>query len=305
MTAMSIAAHYDSRAACYDDYSPYHTNLATLFVEYAKPVQNDYILDLACGTGLVTFAMLPHVVDEHGNLYKGQKVIGVDISRGMLDVARRKGDERVEFVEGCIEDLSLIPELEGMEHSFDVVTICSALVLFPAEKLGDLMKHWASYLNPSGRLVVDVPTTSAMLRLRALSEIFPSLGLSMMGDRRWIKTPESLEKLLNEAGLDTGVATEDHNDREWMRTLPARTKVVGRWRKEGEWSVDEADLVLDYGESRPKWFEQLSEERQLDAREMFREAWKRVAREGVVKEVSGLWIAVGRKTEEPRSREWS
>ncbi|EPE35091.1 S-adenosyl-L-methionine-dependent methyltransferase [Glarea lozoyensis ATCC 20868] len=233
MTTVSIAAHYDSRAATYDGHTPYHTNLANLFVEYAKPVQNDSILDLACGTGLVTSAMLPHVVDEHGNFHKGQRIIGVDVSRGMLEVARSKGDRRVEFVEGDIGDLSSIPKLDGLQYSFDIVTICSALVLFPAEKLGDLMKHWASYLKPSGRLVVDVPTTSAMLRLRALSEIFPSLGLSMMGDRRWIKTPDSLGKLLDEAGLETDVATVDHDDRDLMRTLPARTKVLGRWKKEG------------------------------------------------------------------------
>jgi ubiquinone/menaquinone biosynthesis C-methylase UbiE len=297
MATQPIAAHYNSRATAYDNHTPFHTNLAKLFVEYAKPKRGDHVLDLACGTGLVTFALLPHVFNEKGMLNGGQKVIGIDISPGMLDIARSKvmGLGGVSFVDSGVEDLRPIREMEAMEKKFDIITICSALVLLPAEKLGDMMKHWSGYLAPGGRLVVDIPTTSSMLRLRALSEIFPELGLAIMGDRRWIVGPESLRKLMEDAGLETKIETvEASEDREWLRTVPARTKVLGKRGVVGQWDVGEAGLVLNGAESAPTWFEELDEEQQNRAREMFEKVWRGYAdQKGVIREVGGLWVGIG------------
>jgi ubiquinone/menaquinone biosynthesis C-methylase UbiE len=165
----SIAAHYDSCASSYDDDTPYHTSLANLFVSYAQPKPGDNVLDLACGAGLVTFALLPHVLNEAQELNAGQKVIGIDNSDKMLEQADQKAIKigmggMATFVLGASEDLSLIPDMEGMERRFQIITICSSLVHLLMGFLKDIVIHWSTYLAPGGRFVVDVPTPRAMLR---------------------------------------------------------------------------------------------------------------------------------------------
>lgn len=54
--AQSISTHYNLRAKTYDDATTFHQSLAKEYVKYAKPLNGEKLLDLACGTGLVVFA---------------------------------------------------------------------------------------------------------------------------------------------------------------------------------------------------------------------------------------------------------
>lgn len=71
------------------------------------------VLDLACGTGILTFAIRDR--------FPQAEVVGVEINPEYLNHARRRRarrhDSKVTFVQGAAEDV----ELEG---SFDVVTSC-------------------------------------------------------------------------------------------------------------------------------------------------------------------------------------
>ena len=72
---------YDDRSIKYDD--SHHPRFARHMVELANPRAGERVLDLACGTGLVSYPAST-AVGPSG------EVIGVDISSGMLRQAEAK-----------------------------------------------------------------------------------------------------------------------------------------------------------------------------------------------------------------------
>lgn len=86
----AVRAEYDAEAATYDD-SPYPTTSHTRFIDrlIATTPAGGLILDAPCGTG----QYFGRVRDA------GRRVVGIDQSAGMLEVARRRGlAERIEHI---------------------------------------------------------------------------------------------------------------------------------------------------------------------------------------------------------------
>lgn len=71
----------------------------------------DTVVDLGCGTG-VNLSVLADAVGEQG------QVVGIDLSQGMLDQARRRADRRhlahVTLIQGDIREARLPPETAGV-----------------------------------------------------------------------------------------------------------------------------------------------------------------------------------------------
>ena len=109
------AARFDEKAGEYDDSKSdeYHA-CANLVVEHAAPGADDIVLDLATGTGAIALALAPDA----------DRVVGRDISEGMLSEAEQKADEagltNLEFGEGTFRE----PDYDG---SADIVTSNFAL----------------------------------------------------------------------------------------------------------------------------------------------------------------------------------
>ncbi|MFA9501247.1 class I SAM-dependent methyltransferase [Natrinema sp. H-ect1] len=109
------AARFDEKAGEYDDSKSeeYHA-CANLVVEHAAPAADEVVLDLATGTGAIALAIAPDA----------DRVVGRDISDGMLEEAREKaadaGLENVEFGHGTFRE----PDYDG---PVDVVTSNFAL----------------------------------------------------------------------------------------------------------------------------------------------------------------------------------
>lgn len=79
------------------------------------------ILDLCCGTGLSTEAILA--------VYPRARVVGLDASRGMLATAKKKPVLRgVEFVHGNAMD----PRASGIEGTFDAILMAYGIRNVPA-----------------------------------------------------------------------------------------------------------------------------------------------------------------------------
>ncbi len=104
------AARFDEKAGEYDDSkSEEYQACANLVVEHAAPAADEVVLDLATGTGAIALALAPDA----------DRVIGRDISEGMLEQARKKADdaglENVAFGRGSFRE----PDYDG---PVDVVT---------------------------------------------------------------------------------------------------------------------------------------------------------------------------------------
>jgi len=107
------AARFSDHAADYDESqdSPEYRACADLVVGHADPAADDMVLDIGTGTGAIAFG----VAADAG------RVLGRDISEGMLERAGEKATERgvenVEFGEGRFRDPQ-VPE----DTAVDVVT---------------------------------------------------------------------------------------------------------------------------------------------------------------------------------------
>ena len=107
------AARFSDHAADYDESqdSPEYRACADLVVGHADPAADDMVLDVGTGTGAIAFG----VAADAG------RVLGQDISEGMLERAGEKAAERgvenVEFGEGRFRDPQ-VPE----DTAVDVVT---------------------------------------------------------------------------------------------------------------------------------------------------------------------------------------
>ena len=98
-----IADLYTRRSQTYDN-SDWHLQIAHRLVEYGRVSRGQKVLDIATGTGYVAIAAA-QIVGSEG------RVIGIDISPGMLAVARNKALElnlhNTEFLLGDAENLDL------------------------------------------------------------------------------------------------------------------------------------------------------------------------------------------------------
>jgi ubiquinone/menaquinone biosynthesis C-methylase UbiE len=117
---------------------------ARLLIDEASPKPGDRVLDVACGTGIVA----RHVAALHDGR---ALVTGIDVSPGMLDVARDRAASEgraIEWVEGPAEDL---PFPDG---AFDLVTCQFGLMFFTDRRAALAEMH--RVLAPGGRLAIHV-----------------------------------------------------------------------------------------------------------------------------------------------------
>ncbi|PSP67362.1 SAM-dependent methyltransferase [Halobacteriales archaeon QS_1_69_70] len=103
------AARFDEKAADYDDTeTDEYRTCVSLVVDHADPARDDVVLDLGCGTGAIALRLADAAA----------RVVGRDISDGMLAEARRKAAERgvenVAFGPGTFRE-------PAVEASVDVV----------------------------------------------------------------------------------------------------------------------------------------------------------------------------------------
>lgn len=111
----------------------------------ASLVPGDRVLDVACGTGLVTFCAAQAVGPT------GQ-VLGIDLSGEMVETARRRAEEQsvsnARFARMDAETLAL------PDASFDAALCCLGLMYMPNPEKA--VREMRRILRPGGRLVLAV-----------------------------------------------------------------------------------------------------------------------------------------------------
>jgi ubiquinone/menaquinone biosynthesis C-methylase UbiE len=161
-----------------------------LSVAMLRPPADGVVLDIGCGTGNFTRAMMQAMTPGTG------LCVGLDLSAPMIRTAARFRDAaelgRMHLVRG---DAQLLPFADG---SFDAVHTSAALQLVPDPRRAVL--EMARVLKPGGRVLVNTfVRSSGGLSRRMQNFMGRNTGF------QWF-SPERLSALLAEAGL--GVVEE-------------------------------------------------------------------------------------------------
>ena len=137
------AARFDEKAAEYDETkSDEYRDCVSLVVDHADPARDDNVLDLGCGTGAVALRLADAAA----------RVVGRDISDGMLAEARRKAAER--GVENVAFGAGMFRE-PAVEVSVDIVASNFAMHHLPNGKKRDAIAVIAA-LEPRRFVLGDV-----------------------------------------------------------------------------------------------------------------------------------------------------
>ncbi len=178
----TLSAHYDRMG---------FLSLTALYLaERFRPQRDETLLDVMCGTGTLALALAEAVGP-------GGRVMGADLSPGMLAAARNKaaGQPHLSFVEADATALPLV------DAAFDGVACASGLFFVP--DMDAALREWRRVLRPGGRVT------------------FSSFGKGLMGDLpgRWrtalegvgfhpgfpplgrLPSPDAAADLLREAGF--------------------------------------------------------------------------------------------------------
>ncbi|PRB12203.1 class I SAM-dependent methyltransferase [Microbacterium sp. MYb62] len=130
-----IGAAFDARAPQYDE-SAMHRSVATAVAGFVDLDGVSRVLDIATGTGLVLRALARRT--------KGLTLTGVDISPGMLDIARAELPDAA-WIDA---EAASIPIDDA---TIDLATCVTALHIIPS--VARAAGEWSRVLRPGGRLV--------------------------------------------------------------------------------------------------------------------------------------------------------
>lgn len=176
---------------------------AKTLIERAQVERGMSVLDVGCGTGALAREGLRRVGPH-------RSVVGIDISREMLEVASRVA-HGVEWVQG---DAGMLP---FPTDGFDRVVSQFALMFFPQQERA-LAEMWR-VSKPGGRIVLSV---SGALRDSPVNLQFAELVERHVGRRGravvediWTSGAVELEATLTGAGIDMATVTTEHETTEY------------------------------------------------------------------------------------------
>ncbi|KAF9695286.1 hypothetical protein EKO04_006860 [Ascochyta lentis] len=266
---------YESRAMNYD--GTWHDDFTSRFISHIDIQPGQQVLDLACGTGLLTFL-------EADAVGSSGQVVGVDVTPSMLGVAESKkkkaGDKfsNVTFLEGDVLHLEEINALKG--RTFDVITVASALVLFPDPKAA--IEHWSQFLKPGGILALDATHPRNLVAGMVLERVARRLELPIPYNRSWSKSESSLKELLESAGLEVDkVVTVDH-----QAGYGRRYYEMEQWDDFFVENVIVKDVARTFANN----------DIRRKAQGVYKEEWEKLAIDGKVEEVDSVFLGVAHKS---------
>lgn len=131
-----VKEFFNKYASTWDDNLIVNEDIINKILDDASVKENSYVLDVATGTGI----LIPFYLKRNVS-----KIIAIDLSDKMIDVARSKfDDKRIKFICDDVFNIN--------DYKFDSIVVYNA---FPHFKDSEgLIKHLSNMLNDNGRLVI-------------------------------------------------------------------------------------------------------------------------------------------------------
>ena len=182
-----VIADFNARTN-YDNEFRYR--FAEPLVDLAQLQKGQHVLDIATGTGIVAIAAA-QIVGNQG------KVIGVDISSGMLAQAQRKIDaaglQNIELIEVDADYLNF------PDDSFDAI-LCSSAIVYLTDIPASL-QQWYRFLKPGGIVAFSCNAETAFTASILFREKAQNYRVTIANPNEILGTPERCQNLLQEAGF--------------------------------------------------------------------------------------------------------
>ncbi len=190
-----IVTDFNSRSN-YDN--QWRDRFANRLVEIANLESGQKVLDIATGTGIVAIASAKIVGNEG-------KVIGVDISSGMLKQAQSKIDAEglpnVELIETDADNLSF------PDNSFDAI-LCSSAIVYLTD-IPAALRSWYRFLKPEGIVAFSCFAETSMTISVLYRAKLQAYGVIVPNPNEILGTPEKCLEMLQKAGFkDIEIQTE-------------------------------------------------------------------------------------------------
>ncbi|KAF2657462.1 S-adenosyl-L-methionine-dependent methyltransferase [Lophiostoma macrostomum CBS 122681] len=272
--ADSAVLFYEGRSGTYD--YTWHPSFAQRFSSSLDISPGQHVLDLACGTGLLTFL-------EANRVGPTGRVVGVDITPGMLSGAQAKkqaaGDKfaQVELYQGDILNLDTIEGVKG--QTFDLITLASALVLLPDPHAA--VQYWTGYLKPGGIIAMDSTHPRNLVSGIILERTARRLGLPVPYNRTWSESENSLKEVLESAGLEVEKVITVENQAGFGRRLHDQAM----WEDHFVEKIIMGDTLRTFADPAIR----------RKAHGVFKEEWDKLAESGRVEEVDTVFLGIARK----------
>ena len=186
-------ALWDSRAGYYDNQVlRIYEEAYRLTIEAILAIVNSSsnVLEMGCGTGIVTVAIAPNV----------REITGIDISPKMIAKAQEKAlRQNIENVTFKVLDAS---ELPFPDHAFDVVLLPNLLQLVPQPE--KVIKESRRLLKPGGTLVTVTDCLGAPAPLKIKIQLLYGRLLKLFGKMKNLHfyKPMDLKRLLSDNGFE-------------------------------------------------------------------------------------------------------
>ena len=229
------AASYNQVARSFDRLvTQWSAPVAARLVALAGLVPDNHVLDVGAGTGIVAL----RAVAEMG---PSGRVVGIDLSDGMLEVARRNARERglADRVEFLKMDAELLDCKDG---SFDAVVSLFALRHFPHPETA--LQEMHRVLRPGGRLALAVGSGAPWLSVRGLVhrlKLVPQLFRRVQGKQ--LVACEFLDGIV-EAHVPASGKNEEtawtHEHAHMQHSVPTMIREAGFQDIRSEWQGQQA-----------------------------------------------------------------
>lgn len=194
MQPIDIAAEFDRRAAEGYDEGAAHRWQADGAAALTAPEPGWVVLDVATGTGLAARALAARM----GNV---GEIIGIDISDGMLDIARQKSPGICRYLRA---DAGHPPFAD--EH-FDGVVCVAGLPYLPEPTA--VLAQWRRVCRPPGRVVFTVPADGGISEFRLLQQAASAYEIQLADPNAGMGDERRLMDLVESAGLTCERVTID------------------------------------------------------------------------------------------------